>query len=118
MVLCHRQGVAESQAPATCHGPISQRQLLHSLGIQARLQALLQHADAQQADMLETGYLRLIGGSASATASVQEGSVQKGKKAQEEGAQPAEEGMGLTYQAMAVTPDDLPVPVAFDKQKQ
>ena len=115
--VCRRQGVADSRAGATCHGPISQRQLLQSLGIEARLQSLLQHADADQADMLQTGYLRLIGGGASATASVQGAGKQKAEKAQE-GTQPAEEGMGLTYQAMVVTAQDAPVPVAFDKQEQ
>ena len=115
MVPCRRQGVADSQAAATCHGPINQRQLLQSLGIEARLQSLLQHADAEQADMLQKGYLRLIGGGASATASVQGGGTQK---AQEEGAQPAEEGMGLTYQALAVTAEGAPVPVAFEKHEQ
>ena len=109
----HRQGVADSKARATCHGPVSQRQLLQSLGIEARLQSLLQHADADQADMLQTGYLRLIGGGASATASVQGVAKQKGEKAQE-GPQPEEEGMGLTYQAMAVTAADASVPVGFE----
>ena len=109
-----RQGVAESKVPAACHGPISQRQLLQGLGIEARLQSLLQHADADQADMLQSGYLRLVGGGASATASVQGDGRQKGEQAQQEDAQPAEEGMGLTYQAMAITAEDAPVPVAFE----
>ncbi|DBA72425.1 TPA: hypothetical protein ACH3X2_010456 [Trebouxia sp. C0005] len=107
-----RQGVRESQAAATCHGPISQRQLLQGLGIEARLQALLKTADADQADMLQTGYLRLVGGGASATASVQGDGRQKGEQ-QDQDAQPVQEGMGLTYQAMAITSEDAPVPVAF-----
>ena len=105
-----RQGVGESQAAATCHGPISQRQLLQGLGIEARLQALLKTADTEEADMLQTGYLRLVGGGASATASVQGDGRQKG---QQQDAQPVQEGMGLTYQAMAITSEDAPVPVAF-----
>jgi hypothetical protein len=104
-----RQGAGESQAAATCHGPISQRQLLQGLGIDARLQALLKTADADQADMLQTGYLRLVGEGASATASVQGDGRQKGEQQD----QPAQEGMGLTYQAMAITSEDAPVPVAF-----
>lgn len=107
-----RQGVGESQAAATCHGPISQRQLLQGLGIEARLQALLKSADADQADMLQTGYLRLVGGGASATASAQGDGRQKGEH-QDQDAQPAQEGMGLTYQAMAITSEDATVPVAF-----
>ena len=114
----HRQGVADSEAPATCHGPISQRQLLQSLGIEARLQSLLQHADANQADMLQTGYLRLIGDGASATASVQGVDRQKGEQAEEKGTQPEEEGMGLTYQAMAITAADASVPVGFEGMDQ
>lgn len=111
MTAC-RQGVGESQAAATCHGPISQRQLLQGLGIEARLQALLKSADADQADMLQTGYLRLVGEGASAKASVQGDGKQKGQQ-QNQSAQPVQEGMGLTYQAMAVTSEDAPVPVAF-----
>ena len=111
MTAC-RQGVGESQAAATCHGPISQRQLLQGLGIEARLQALLKTAVADEADMLQTGYLRLVGGGASAIASVQGDGRQKGQQ-QDQNAQPAQEGMGLTYQAMAITSEDAPVPVAF-----
>ena len=109
-----RQGVAESQVPTVCHGPISQRQFLQALGIEARLQSLLENADADQADMLQSGYLRLVGGGASATASVQGDGRQKGEQAQQEDTQPAEEGMGSTYQAMAITAQDAPVPVAFE----
>ncbi len=62
--------------------------------------------------MLQTGYLRLVGGGASATASVLGDGRQKGQQ-QDQNAQPAQEGMGLTYQAMAITSEDAPVPVAF-----
>lgn len=108
-----RQGVADSQTSATCHGPISQRQLLQGLGIEARLQALLKSADADEADMLQAGYLRLVGGGASATASVQGDGRQKGEQQRNEDAKPTQEGMGLTYKAMAITSVDAPVPVAF-----
>ena len=63
--------------------------------------------------MLQTGYLRLIAGGASAAASVQGVGKQKGENAQHEGAKPEEEGMGLTYQAMAVTAANAPTPVGF-----
>ena len=105
--------MAESQVNATCHGPISQRQLLQGLGIESRLQALLQNADPDQADMLQTGYLRLVGGGASARASVQGSGRQKGDQQREQGAETAQEGMGETYQAMAVTAADAPPPVPF-----
>lgn len=110
-----RQGVQDSQAAATCHGPISQRQLLQGLGIEARLQALLKTADADQADMLQTGYLRLVGGGVSSAASVQGAGMQKGEQQQNQDEQPEQEGMGLTYQAMAITAADAPIPVAFEE---
>ena len=107
--------MSDSQAAATCHGPVSQRQLLQGLGIEARLQALLKTADADQAEMLQTGYLRLVGGGASATASLQGGGKQKGEQQQDADAKPEQEGMGLTYQAMAITAEDAPTPVAFEQ---
>ena len=110
---CCRQGVAESQAAATCHGPISQRQLLQGLGIEARLQALLETAGADQADMLQTGYLRLVGGGASAQASIQGAGRQKGDQQPEQHEAPAQEGMGLTYQAMAITAVNAEPPIPF-----
>lgn len=103
-----RQGVVDTKAAAVCHGPISQRQLLQSLGIEPRLQALLQNASPAEADMLQAGYLRLVGGGASASAAVQ------GLEKQKSEGVDSQEGMGLTYQAMAITAQDAPVPVAFE----
>ena len=105
--------MADSQADATCYGPISQRQLLQGLGIESRLQALLQNADPDQADMLQTGYLRLVGGGASAHASVQGTGRQKGDQPQEQDDETTQEGMGMTYQAMAITQAAAPSPVPF-----
>ncbi|KAL0042685.1 hypothetical protein WJX79_007704 [Trebouxia sp. C0005] len=42
----------------------------------------------------------------------QAAATQKGEQ-QDQDAQPVQEGMGLTYQAMAITSEDAPVPVAF-----
>ena len=105
--------MADSQAAASCHGPVSQRQLLQSLGVEHRLQALLENASPAESDMLQTGYLRLIGGGASAAASVQGAETQK---AEAHTGTDSQEGMGLTYQAMAITAQDAPVPVAFEAQ--
>ena len=91
------------------------RQLLQGLGIEARLQALLKSAVADEADMLQTGYLRLIGGGASATASVQGDGRQKREQQHNGDAKPAQQGMGLTYKAMAITSMDASVPVAFEQ---
>lgn len=71
------------------HGPVSQAHLLLSLGIQARAQALAGAARSEaQARAVAAAYERLVG----------------------EG----QEGMGRTYQAMAITQRGLPAPVGFE----
>ena len=65
--------------------------------------------------MLQTGYLRLVGGGVSSAASVQGAGMQKGEQQQNQDEQPEQEGMGLTYQAMAITAADAPIPVAFEE---
>ena len=56
--LPHRQAVAEGGADAACHGPVSQAHFLHSLGIGARLEALLRFAAPADAAALKVGYER------------------------------------------------------------
>lgn len=109
--IFHRQGVEDSRAAASCHGPISQRQLLQSLGIEARLQALLQKASPAEADMLQIGYMRLIGSGAPKTSPLASADGASGDAGVDSD---APEGMGLTYQAMAITSSDAPTPVAFE----
>lgn len=106
----------DSKAAASCHGPISQRQLLQSLGIEARLEALLQNATPAEADMLQTGYMRLLGGGKPSKSSLQGGEASAGQaqEGQAAGDPDIPEGMGLTYQAMAITSSNAPVPVAFE----
>ena len=112
--MFHRQGVEDSKAAASCHGPISQRQLLQSLGIEARLQALLQKASPAEADMLQTGYMRLIGGGAPKSSPLASPDGASGDAGTDGGGLDEPEGMGLTYQAMAITGSDAPTPVAFE----
>lgn len=52
--LC-RQAVQQSGTEAACYGPISQAQFLLSLGLEARLHQLLEHATDEQADALVAG---------------------------------------------------------------
>jgi NADH dehydrogenase [ubiquinone] 1 alpha subcomplex assembly factor 7 len=47
-------------AGATAYGPVTQGDFLRSLGIDQRLTALKQRADATQAAVLESGAARLI----------------------------------------------------------
>jgi NADH dehydrogenase [ubiquinone] 1 alpha subcomplex assembly factor 7 len=72
---------------ADTFGPVTQSQLLHGLGIQARLEVLLKSAetDAKRRDLI-SGYDRLT----------------------------SRMGMGVTYKALALGPIDSPVPVAFE----
>ncbi|KAK9807683.1 hypothetical protein WJX72_005978 [[Myrmecia] bisecta] len=80
-------------AEVACHGLITQAQFLQSLGIQARLESLLQRASPPEAEMLQQGYMRLVGG--------------KGRTSADE------EGMGESYKALAITCRDADIPVAF-----
>ena len=64
--------------------------------------------------MLQTGYLRLVGGGASAQASIQGAGRQKGdQQLEQQDEAPAPEGMGLTYQAMAITAANAEPPIPF-----
>eukprot|EP00192_Tetraselmis_astigmatica_P004121 CAMPEP_0117682992 /NCGR_PEP_ID=MMETSP0804-20121206/20064_1 /TAXON_ID=1074897 /ORGANISM="Tetraselmis astigmatica, Strain CCMP880" /LENGTH=496 /DNA_ID=CAMNT_0005493359 /DNA_START=181 /DNA_END=1672 /DNA_ORIENTATION=+ len=94
-----RQAVAEeSEAGSVAtHGPVTQSHFLHSLGIQARLESLLQVANEQQKESLQQGYLRLVG-------SAGDGGL--------------EDGMGQTYKAMVIASTAMGVPVAFDNLDQ
>eukprot|EP00976_Prorocentrum_cordatum_P069539 1179580-Prorocentrum_minimum.AAC.3 len=82
------------------HGPVSQAQLLHSLGITTRLQALMAKAGSEEeaASLLE-GYERLVGA---------------GQKTDETGR--TVHGMGEIYQAFAITSRDIGVPPAFEAE--
>ncbi|KAF9434954.1 NADH dehydrogenase [ubiquinone] complex I, assembly factor 7 [Entomortierella beljakovae] len=73
---------------ADCHGSVTQAQLLHSLGIGARLNLLLAKATAHQREVLISSYHRLI--------------------------DPKE--MGNVYRAMAIVPQGSSTPVGFEQQ--
>lgn len=75
---------------AYMHGPITQSQLLHSLGVTTRLESLLQQASKEQGENLISGYRRLVG-------STEEG------------------GMGESYLAVAITRKESPPPVGFEQ---
>lgn len=89
-----RCAVADTGAPAACYGSISQAQLLLSLGIEARLEALLQGASEQQGEALTAGFARLVGSGEGA-------------------ATPAEEGMGQSYRALCIAPQNEEPPFPF-----
>ncbi|KAF8068163.1 midA [Scenedesmus sp. PABB004] len=70
------------------HGPVCQADLLHRLGIQARLQQLAQSATPAQAEALVSGYRRLV--------------------------DTGPGGMGGAYQAMAITARGAATPAGFE----
>jgi SAM-dependent MidA family methyltransferase len=80
------------------HGAISQAQLLHSLGITTRLEALMKKAKTKkEAQSLYAGYERLVG---------------TGQKTDANGR--TLHGMGEIYKAFAITSKDVGVPPAFE----
>ncbi|KAJ6763433.1 hypothetical protein OIU79_024061 [Salix purpurea] len=90
---------AEEVSDISVHGPMTQSQFLGALGINFRVEALLQNCTDEQADSLRTGYWRLVG---------------EGEAPFWEG--PDEQvpiGMGTRYLAMAIVNKKQGVPVPF-----
>ncbi|KAJ0043260.1 hypothetical protein Pint_19304 [Pistacia integerrima] len=81
------------------HGPITQSQFLGSLGINFRVEALLQNCTEEQAESLRTGYWRLVGDG--------EAPFWEGPDDQ------TPVGMGTRYLAMAIINKKQGVPVPF-----
>ncbi|OAY24501.1 protein arginine methyltransferase NDUFAF7, mitochondrial [Manihot esculenta] len=94
-----RHSAEEASEDVSVHGPITQSHLLGSLGINFRVEALLQNCTDEQAESLRTGYWRLVG---------------EGEAPFWEG--PDEQvpiGMGTRYLAMAIVKKKQGVPVPF-----
>ncbi|KAL3677532.1 hypothetical protein R1sor_027480 [Riccia sorocarpa] len=82
------------------HGPITQSKFLGMLGINFRLEALLNNATEEQAEALQLGYWRLVG----------EGPAPWVEDEKEELLQT---GMGSQYKALAVVDSSLGTPIGF-----
>ncbi|XP_010256307.1 PREDICTED: protein arginine methyltransferase NDUFAF7, mitochondrial [Nelumbo nucifera] len=94
-----RHSAEEASEDVSIHGPITQSQFLGSLGINFRVEALLQSCTDEQAELLRTGYWRLVG---------------DGEAPFWEG--PDEQtpiGMGTRYLVMAIVNRKQGVPVPF-----
>ncbi|XP_025012802.2 protein arginine methyltransferase NDUFAF7 homolog, mitochondrial isoform X2 [Ricinus communis] len=94
-----RHSAEEASEDVSVHGPITQSQFLGSLGINFRVEALLQNCTEVQAEFLRTGYWRLVG---------------EGEAPFWEG--PEEQvpiGMGTRYLAMAIVNKKQGIPVPF-----
>lgn len=111
-----RLAVGRAGAGAVMHGPISQAQLLLGLGMEVRLQRLLEEATPEEGEALIAGYERLVGGAESREDSMgDEGGTRREKKARNGGSVAKDricEGMGLSYKAVCICPEGLE-PVAF-----
>jgi NADH dehydrogenase [ubiquinone] 1 alpha subcomplex assembly factor 7 len=120
---------AAEAAGAAAHGPAPQGELLVRLGARERLQRLVEAASTEEeAAALVAGYRRLVGGAArSAAKPVSAGGGRKAAAAAAAaaiaeaaaaaaaggGSEEEPEGMGHSYQALAIGPRGGPPPVGF-----
>lgn len=137
--FCHRQGALQSGVDVAVHGPIPQAHFLGGLGIEARLDALLERATVEEQASLVTGFNRLVGGQQDPVVKIQPkirtwqepetsensrdaavenerrkvGGSAVGRPDTEFVGNEEEEGMGFTYKVMALTAAGTAPPVPF-----
>lgn len=107
------------------HGPIPQAYFLAGLGIEARLDALLERSSESEQASLIQGYNRIVGGQRSSAVKSDasgtperietEANLASASKAlsQKLSKSPDEEGMGYSYKVMAFTSKDQAIPEPF-----
>ncbi|KAL5722591.1 hypothetical protein ACHQM5_006097 [Ranunculus cassubicifolius] len=98
-----KHSAEEASEEVSVHGTITQSQLLGALGINFRVEALLTKCTDDQAELLKSGYWRLVG---EGEAPFWEGP---------DGQTPI--GMGTRYLAMAIVNIKHGVPVAFERNR-
>ncbi|AQK96327.1 midA [Zea mays] len=96
-----KRSAEEASDDISVHGPMTQSQFLGSLGINFRVEALLQNCTEEQAESLRTGYWRLVG---DGEAPFWEGPED----------QAAPVGMGTRYLAMAIVNKKQGTPIPFE----
>ncbi|KAG8501583.1 hypothetical protein CXB51_003909 [Gossypium anomalum] len=94
-----KHSAEEASDDVSVHGPITQSQFLGSLGINFRVEALLQNCTDEQAEALRTGYWRLVGDG--------EAPFWEGPEEQ------VPIGMGTRYMAMAIVNKKQGIPIPF-----
>ena len=78
-----------------CYGPVTQRDLLFGLGIQERLEKLVEECETEeQAERVYRACERLVGG--------------------DSGTEGSDPGMGFRYQALAMVSRGMGVPPGFE----
>lgn len=99
-VLSHEIFLITFTDDISVHGPMTQSQFLGSLGINLRVEALLQNCTEEQAESLRTGYWRLVGDG--------EAPFWEGPEDQ------TPIGMGTRYLAMAIVNKMQGTPIPFE----
>ncbi|KAJ3671111.1 hypothetical protein LUZ60_008537 [Juncus effusus] len=99
-----RHSAQEISENVSVHGPITQSQLLGSLGINFRAGALLQNCTEEQAELLKAGYWRLVGDG--------EAPFWEGPDCE------IPVGMGSRYLAMAIVNKKQGVPLPFEEERK
>ncbi|KAJ0252976.1 Protein arginine methyltransferase NDUFAF7 [Hirschfeldia incana] len=94
-----KRSAEEASENVLVHGPMTQSQFLGSLGINFRVDALLQNCDDEQAESLRSGYWRLVG---DGEAPFWEGDDEE-----------TPIGMGTRYLAMAIVNRNQGTPAPF-----
>ncbi|XP_058765078.1 uncharacterized protein LOC131638536 [Vicia villosa] len=94
-----RHSAEEASEEVSVHGPMTQSQFLGALGINFRVESLLQNCTEEQGESLRTGYWRLVG---DGEAPFWEGDEDN-----------APIGMGNRYKAMAIVNKNQGAPVPF-----
>lgn len=87
---------------SSAYGPITQSKFLGALGINFRLEALLQNATEEQAEALQVGYWRLVG----------DGPAPWLEADDDPNSDPP--GMGARYKVLAVVNSDYAAPIGFE----
>lgn len=86
---------------AAVYGPITQSQFLGALGINFRLESLVQNATDEQAEALQLGYWRLVGDGPAPWLD------------SDDDVNRVPPGMGSRYKALVVVNDKYGAPVGF-----
>lgn len=95
--------VQESAVGASAYGPVTQSEFLGALGINFRLEALVQNATEEQVEALNLGYWRLVG----------DGPAPWLDDDDDPNSLPS--GMGARYKALVIVNDSCGPPVGFRK---
>eukprot|EP00850_Spirogloea_muscicola_P020329 SM000212S06922 [mRNA] locus=s212:103536:106650:- [translate_table: standard] len=119
-----RQAVEEADAGAQAYHPITQSNFLGLLGINFRLEALLQAATDEQVEALQLGYWRLVGSGEppwlddtdiEASTGLQVAAVESSEAASHTSPPSSNKivGMGDRYKVMAIVNSKLDTPACF-----